>query len=1347
MGIAEQLKSIREKCVTRKVSESLLSKHKSEPNVVYYDRVERAVGVFRDLHRDCYAKNEKYFKYFAGSGSQGFRRDRLTESENAKLSKRIKHFLSVLAPYVEHEHCEVLIDWMIRSYRVDGNEFESLLSTRITNRERFEEFSSRMKKMAAGGKKALEEILKYGYTQESVGRALGKSVAFSSCVLDTIANLSLDKEGAQYMAIFEGIVQRMFEKTEAEEGVVSMWVAALFEVKNRVEREKEMEIEMGRLNKRIKMSDKVDAKIDAKIDHEVGGEGESEQHRERISRCVDEMLICIGRSTVLIDEIAEKIGAIEKRREEEENPKIDQTDSVTEKKHVGKAPFSVLYTHYRRSGECKDLKEKYLREFVEELSREVELSYRLKNGKNGEVTENREDFWIGFDGFAKLVMELVEKSSRDGVDILTRSREALDLVSSSSVWTKMVRKCPVIGVLKGLEEGNKKKIFTKKNLKLVSEILPNAEIEKKLFKLAKTKTDADLLSKHLLDRISREVLAEEMEKAESWSDVSPYVREGTLSLIARNMNSETLVREFHHYLDASEALGVYEKVSDRLAQEEKDALKTALDERIKRKTHTRNSIIMCSALAEDFSVPSRDMEPLISGALKLPKDSRKTGVKAVLEVLARRKDRISRAALFSIADKLSPEQIDAALSLLYFNALVSLDVEDFDVNKFAREILSKSRSGIKKMAETARAEEKQLVLSLVQKHAEKLSEETLLALQEQSPAMYAPILIQKFSQMSQKGKETVVSTAVEEKSKGNGALLSALAHAVSFAQILPLIPKNTKYSVSLALDAIAEERAPVSLFSLDLLIAARRMHVPEKDAQRWEAHVLSQPGAPQLLSQKLADRKDASIVTTLIGRYLKQGRSSTLLLESLVKNGIFDAPVIFRVLEHSPSQKSKVALLDMVLNTAPEKGLDVVREVLKDGKSPQIREYVQRTLPRTVPAVLQFKNASPKEIAHVIANIIRREGDVMAPHAAQIVDLAKATRQIGLVRSLSRISPFNILRALAHTKTDYQILRRYVRFRTEKHALESEEEEQLLSHHIDRVAPGAVAHSLLEMFSVMEKPKAIWGPLLRKSGGVTGQLLATVLYMVKRDEKGACTQSLSAIYTKLEDLLMSELESPSASFFALVGVMKRYYRAEKGTLAKSEEITRKAVRRLESESSMQKIEREALKKDMQGGKVMEERLADGRLAGGRLAGGRLAGGKLAGDRLKDMKLANGKFAETVSNPKSSKRREHKRVFRGATSVLSALFSSRTRTSPAEAEEMNLALLKRVAAKDADVRLFSVLKAIYKENRAFLPRILAQSAPYFSVLLESRVEAVRKRAARLMQSIEKSTGENPYAYIN
>ncbi|KAI5191010.1 hypothetical protein NECID01_1240 [Nematocida sp. AWRm77] len=1224
MRVFEQLQRIRQQTTTTREKHSLLTPYFEEDDVLFYERVQKSVEVFEREHSEAYAQHRKLFEVFTSERTQVFRRHRLTEKENARVSRNAKRFLAVLSVYGREESAQNIVDWMIRKYRVDRHEFQSLLVFTLSSQARFEHLAERAGTHAIEKREELNSILQRGYSKGSVAAVLCQSTELSACVLDTLKEVTGgDAAAYAYMQHYAEVIQEMGRHSTIPEEVLSLWINDLFDIRHRLKAQRN-------------------------------------QASARMRKLVEASLCVFAAQADLVESVMQKIRSF---REKEHPARPGQEESG----HVVESSFNALYQYYRRTGEHAELLEKYLVEFVEHASAEA-LSTKLPN--------------ITTDEFLLLVVKSAQEDRKKVVHVLGGHADLLQALAGSAVWSKLQGIAPEVGVLKSLVvDGSVDEVCGKGEL--FASLLPSREVERKLFEVLGGRVEPTRqILPWIIARLSADVLAEQVQKARAWEYASLFVQESTYFFAAQHIDPGLLASSFEEYLGCTEGYAGYAKVGHRLSPQQKEAAVCVVQKRLeeRRGKHGVESVALFCALIEDLEMSTACAESLLQEVQGFATQEKKQGLKSVLSVLSVRSGSVDGAGLVRAGCALETKCVDKALSVLFFETLVSLTVTDEkSLGVFFTE-LGGERSVPRKMVELVKGDRQALLKQFFLKYAECIPEEGVFRVKELVEEIGASLIVQRFEGFSAEHREKAVAMAIREKEAGQTLLFSALFAAIPLSVLLLSGALSGEYGMGVALDAVVSQRLKVGMGVLNILVSARRAHLPESSLKAWEEYVLSSPETPDLLSQKLAGRKDLSVARTLAKRYLKTGLPSSILLQALVEHGVRDCAVLSVCLEQSPSSSEKVQILKLLIDRPSVHALRIILRILKNKRSLKIRGFVQAHLMQIARTVLQYgKDNGSKEgcvsvVMRIASNLLEREGNVLSPCVSELIGLARETKKNRMVRSLCLLDARYVLAGVTSERTDMQILRKYVEMCPDVRKIKDEEKQAILAHHIKHIAPGPMAVSLAQLFGIIEDHREIWSLLLAKTNGFSHEFLSVLLSMVKNDTKKTCTVSLGTLYSKLEDLLLSELSVPTDKASEVIYIMIKFYQADQGTLVRHKEIADLVIKKLVQESRPSLL-----------------------------------------------------LLQCVS-------------------LLAALFFSRTHTKLPEADEINILLLKTAVKEPYKKYLFKVLEKIYKQNNLFVGRALGQSAPYFAILLESKDASTRAQAQALMRTIEESTGESPYTYM-
>ncbi|KAH9387045.1 uncharacterized protein NEMAJ01_1941 [Nematocida major] len=1087
MSIAEQLKKVREQTTTEKGQICLFREWKGEPDILFYARVEEAKELFSIYHGSFYERVQRYFEYFTDERSKDSRRDRMTERENHSLSKRMKTFLEELQPYMHHEYAQIVLEWLIRRYRIDKQEFDHLAISTIRV-PCVQDILYESLRTSLTVENPMHEILACHSLPQYIGKALAKAIAPNVHLLKTLKHIEEDADTVGFVVFLEAVSGSLFSAEGVKEEVIEEWVDSVLGCRSRLLQKKATSAILGPL---------------------------------------ESILLWIVQNHDLVDDVAAQINAFRK--------KVEAPAAVHIEEQAHK--FITLYAHFKRTGEKSMLLAEHPAEFVQQLAAEkeevpcwLEVVKEAVFGNlllQGSVLLSLflEKTWLAHALSADPRWGALAKKHPTISTLVT-----LDEKKNAEIFTKKFMKC-FCEMLPNppLEKWLFRKAAQTEELKLaLSVILPvvsDSTIEAEVSQI-ETWEKAVLFIKEpkmhvFLQNISKDLLvgnflqyASAISKFENYTplvqELSQEEKDGLLAAFRKRQEKKKLsgqellftMRVYNDLGAPIEALlSVGEKVAKLPEQERKRPVKAMLELFAEKEGAVNGSRLLDIVR----SVESVDIDTTLSVLV----------YRAMLALEA------AEAGSLITSGLLLPETLEARVL-----RLLCKDNAELVSRVFAKCMGSLEHKEVIQVASAGVHTE--LLVAGISQIFEELPQDIKIKLiqvsieQRQSGA---PLL---FDELKKRVLPEEILRSVAGGSKYSVAL--ALDTAVEMVGV----------------DAEASEDSEagleVSLLLLNTLLLARKMSLGEHMLLNWERGILPMKNMPTLLARKMKE-SSASIVKGLVSRYLKKNLSSTVLLLALVQEKVADSAMLLSVLKHSPSSKSRVLLLRDTLRRPGADSLAIVQSVLQDRKSPLIRYYVQSRLPHIVKAVLRHKDTHPGLVSEIIGNLVRREKNVMYPYVADMLNLIKQTRKKSLVRPLAKIELRHLIGSIESRK-DLMILKEYVRYRME--SLEEEEVGQLASFYIERIHTRSGAQALVELFPAISDKHAVWVSILKQLGGFTEKFVHILLRVSKFDRKGECMASLSCVYSRLENILIDALESSANA--EILTVMRRFFMHEKSTL-------------------------------------------------------------------------------------------------------------------------------------------------------------------------------------------------------
>ncbi|KAI5190967.1 hypothetical protein NEMIN01_1300 [Nematocida minor] len=1108
MSIAEQLKKVREQCTTEKRKVVLFNEWREDPDVLFYTRVEEAVELFSIYHEKFYEKTQKYFEYFADSRSKDSRRDRLTEKENSSLSKRMKMFLEELAPYSHHEHTQIILEWLIRRYRIDKYEFDHLVVCTLRV-PALQEILYLSVKSSLEKKNLAHDLLACRSIAVHIGRVLAKSIALNSILLKPLSSISEENDTVNFVVFLEAVSCSLFESEKVQEEIIGQWIDSVMQCRDRLVKEKSTDL---------------------------------------IVKPLESTLFQISRSHDLLDEIKDRIESFR------EKPTEIQPEEVAEVSHR----FSTLYAHFKRTGAAEDIISEYPEEFLYQI-----------------ITEKEE-----ISNWLELVGEIIFNnliSDESLVALFQDKPWLIGFASTDSRWGKLVKKQPAISILASLEEKKEGEIFSKKFLKQFYQLLPNTYLEKWIFKKIDTTANLKTVLSVFLPVLSNGTLASEILKATAWESACLFLQETTVPIFIQNIDKALFIDSFLQYVDIASKYSDYTPLKMELSPEEKQHLLAISKKKWEKKKASMTELLFIIHLFSDLGASTESLLAMKKSIVRLSETERKRCIKAILEILSTREDKILGSELMSLLETLDTFDIDTTVSLLAYKSAMSLDLMEFGT--IITNSITVPGTVEAKMMNVLLKDNFDLVESVFEKYFGTLSSESILAVIATSHvAVLLSGLAKVFNSLEDGIKIKIIQEAIEQNKNGNPLLFEALCAHSTPGMLLKSLPEGNQYAVALLLDSVvnmldsqseispsadSNENMEVGSLLLNALVIARKMGIYEPSLLNWEKSILPMKGVPALLSDKLK-KTPSLIVKGIISRYLKKNLPATDLLLAFIKAGISDQSALLNVLKYNPSSKSKVLLFrSLLMKKTLKNSLPIILAILKDKKSSLIRYYIQSRLKYIVKIVLKESTENPNIVSSILGNLVKREKNIMHPYTSDILGLIKKTKKKGLIAPLTKIDIRYVMQEVK-TRQDIIILREYVRSKLEK--LETEEINSLVAFYIEHIEEHAASKGLVEVFPAVENKSSVWPTILKKCNGFSVLFIHILLRISKDDQKGDCLASLSCVYSRLEELLISSLEANEN--IAIIEIMRRFFLHQKDTLIDTAKITALSVKSVSNSKQM-----------------------------------------------------------------------------------------------------------------------------------------------------------------------------------
>ncbi|KAI5171057.1 hypothetical protein NEFER03_0459 [Nematocida sp. LUAm3] len=1222
MSFKEQLQRIREENERRgKNSLSLLEEEK-QPDLLFYQEVQENLQIFKRAHSDMYSKNRKYFDHFLGEKSKSFRRERITENENASLSKRVSYFIRILTPYAVYRYTQVLVEWLLRRYLIEKYEYMQLLVFGVCEKSLLEGILEKAYYLKMRETELLDGLRKE-YTVENLARCIGKHSELSMYIIGALEEIIGDGEGLQYMLFYEKVLEKIAEKEMFTEETLSLWVSRLVSLRETMEKE-----------------------------------GKDSLIYKSLVMAIERILHRISERVDLSDEYVKKISSFliadEKENESEEE------DSLTR--------FDISYLEFKRTGEYTEILRDHKMEFLKQLLKEELTAENM--GKD--------------DIIVSTVIQDLEDNKEEMLTLVFENDRLLQHLRETPYWNKIKKKNPSLDamyllVAKEIFGKDKERLISSKALEEVFSLLPNKAIERKLLLLIRKIESREKLQL-IIKRVSLEVLEEAAKEIELWSDFCFFVslRPEALSRVLRQINMEIIIENLLDFVMLMDSLSESISISKYLFPEQVETVKSILIQAIENADSHIPGYTAFASLLGDISLSTEYIIRFLEVLIVLPKKEklRKKCIKTIFKILETRCSEVKGDFMHKALSLFSLAEVDLSLSLSFFRMLNSLDMQVFD-SDIILSLASLKLDKYKKMYLMLLEENYHLIHAVYIKYADKLSEKELLWLLEAKEIDLVALIIRKrFSNLSEESKRVIIEEALKRIEKKEESLFLCLKEIIPIDNWISIFLsidslKSSHNCITSLLNGLLDQTEYSKESALLLLIHARRLALPEDSLSKWEEKIVSEKDLLSRLIKNIHQKTDTHISKGMLKRYLKRGGSSTDLLSVLVEEEKVPS-VLKEVLMHNPESKEKLKMLKRLLRHADEENSLVYSlEILKDKKSKTIRYFVQRYLPRILSLLLKQTDKHPLHISHILGNLLKREKNVMSPYIPQILHLIKTTKKRSLLSPLAKMSPRYIIASVKNTPKDLIILKEYIKLRKSlSEEFTPADKENILKYYIENISLKPSARALVEFSSLLEHPKEMWIPLLRKTKGVSQTFIDLLSNMLPWDTEGLCISNLDIVYSKLEDLLIDLLKAPNQKVpnqKQIIDILTAYYTHEKGSLIRTKEISSLLLDALSNNSSFSLL-------------------------------------------------------------------------------LSSLFLSRTKSLPSEAEEMNHMLLKRIIEHKTNEHLFSGLKEIYQMNSSFMGRVLGQSAPYFSLLLESNNSATREQAESLMETVKATTGIDPFTYL-
>lgn len=1147
MSIKEQLQRLRERSLcTRRKSSQILS-DSNEPDFIFYDEVQEAGKAFKEQHQLCYAANKKYFDYFLSEKSKSFRRERLAEEENEIISKRVRHFISVITPYADHNYTKKIVQWLLRRYHIDKHEFSSLLSLFLVNQSKFESFALTLCKAAVKRGDLLKRILEYGYSIEAVGRVIGEDIEISGCIIDSIKHAQADEEGMRHYLFYEKVIEKMVEKELFKEETLALWVASMLQIresrivsKEKTQIDRSMILSLERSLTLIAWStDLVDV------------------YAEKIAMFYKNDLICRGCQSAKRHSgiCACRSGACRTEicKDEEKPEALPEKEESSSRKDT----FIALYEEYKRTGKYERITTEYRVEFIKHLISDIRA--------DGLIGTNRSTV-------RDALVETLKSEPKRVLSLFAESSELLQIVYESEESDSLVKMHPQIEAMRLLDQMSPK-VFTKKILSAIYFYLPNRNVERKIFKCALSNTEIKGAVRTAISLASSTVLAEEVQKIRKWNILVLFIQQDILPFVVDGMAPDIIAPFFGEYIEITKGFSAYTKISHIFSNEQKETVLEKVKKYMEKTPNNMCEILHSIALIDDFSLDRAHLFSLLSTSLNMPKKERKTAVKFIFEVLLNRKDSVIDAKkLFQAIEMLSPAEIDYSISFLLFKILSTRKILSFS-KEFILSVISMKETPMKIVVKNLLQKKQQDVIDLFVKYSDTLmDEEVLLLLNYPDTRIIAPIVSSRFMHLSKYAKECVINTALEQKESGKDSLFLTILSVVPIDLLLETVKNGPASGISAVLDLLEGKEVFSESAALKCLLAAKQLSFSQDQLTHWENMLISRRQAPQLLMEVLAKEEGTEFVCNLIFKYLQKGYPSTPLLEEAIKRNVYNSNVIMQILEYKPSTRVITALLKKLVSRKKMDSLQIIYSILKNKKSSNIRYFVQYKLPEIASLAFKAEKKLPGISSAIIANLLQREEDVMSPYIADIIQLVKTGKRKVLIHSMALLEARYVIPMLSEKKEDSTILIKYIESRSKKNKLEEKEVEMAIRYYISHLPMNTSAHGLVRLFPHIKSPQQVWNAVIEKFGGISATFLSAAEYMVRRKGSKHCIVSLSIIYSALESILLENLKKPvKESLDTICEVLSKYYTYEKNTLISTMDILSLSIPLIDTYPSVTKV--------------------------------------------------------------------------------------------------------------------------------------------------------------------------------
>lgn len=1105
MSIAEQLKKVRERNTLEEKRAVIFEELRKDPDVLFYSRVEEAVEMFSIYHSKFYERMIEYFEYFTGGRSKDSRRDRLSEKENSSLSKRMKIFLEELSPYATQEPAQVILEWLIRRYRIDKYEFSHLVMCTVRIQSIQDMLYNCVKNSLVVGNTVHEVLVSQGIPKY-LGKALSTSVALSGILLRPLSTIEEDENTVEFVGFLEAVAGSLFRSENIVEEVVVEWIEYLMRCRDRL-------IRKNPLNLLIKP--------------------------------LEYILIYISKNYSLIDEIQSRIDEFQEKKETEE------VEDAPEIAHT----FPALYAHFKRTGSSQEVSSAYPDEFVyqvlvekEELSNWLELvsdvifSDLIPDEKLVEIFH--EKMWlVDIISLDKRWSKVIKRLPAVSILVGLEEKDLNDLFSK-----KFLKQISQILPNRSVERWIFRKADTVPRIKMaLSVLLPvlsdstlSHEISKadtwETALLFLTETTARIFTENIDKGLFIRCFAQYTDTVSKYLDYTPIKiditqeeREDLLSVSMKKWEKKKLsagevlfIIHLHRDLNGSvrSIVEIGKKIS-KLPKEERTRPIKALFEILSMRSGQMqmSDLISLLELIDIFSIDTTVSVLFYKTAMSLDlTESESVIVRSVsapetvesrmIKLLARDNCDLVSGVFRKYFACLSPENMMKAIQSPYVSLVLSGVIEVFD------------------------SLDKTVMIKIVQE-AVKQSERSM------------PLLF-----------ESVSAHALPS------VLLKAMAYNSAYS--VTLLMDSVIRKISRASEDTAENRdkkdkkdtdsTEVQALLLKSLVAARKLSIYEPFILNWERTILPMQNIPVILAEAL-NASPEYIIKGIVNRYLKKNLSATSLLLACTDAKVSDQTVLLNILKHNPSSKSKVLLFRSLLKRPLQnRSLVLIGHILQDKKSSLIRYYVQSRLKYIVGTVLKNKEADPCLLSGIIGNLLRREKNIMHPYVDTVLDLIKKTKKKSLIKPLSKIDIKYLMESI-RAPQDLVILREYVKYKIDQ--LEEEEISDLSAFYIENIESYSACKGLVELFRVIEDKNQKWSDILKRTDGVSVLFIHVLLRIAKYDRAGMCIGSLSCIYSRLEPLLVSSLEQKDN--LAVILIMKKFFLHQKSTLISTMKILVPAI--------------------------------------------------------------------------------------------------------------------------------------------------------------------------------------------